>query len=76
LNIPIQVIGARFERSEDTETLRARTMVDLFQPSKKPVKPGNSYPGVPRLVRLLRLVGDLPEDAILRPGNTVIFAPR
>lgn len=26
----------------------------------KPVEPGNSYPGVPRLKRLLRLLGDLP----------------
>lgn len=30
---------------------------------KKPVQPGETYPGVPRLVRLLHLVGDLPADA-------------
>ena len=30
---------------------------------KRTVAPGDIYPGVPRLTRLLRLVGDLPEDA-------------
>jgi murein L,D-transpeptidase YcbB/YkuD len=31
----------------------------------KPIDPGQSYAGVPRLTRLLRLVGDLPADATL-----------
>jgi murein L,D-transpeptidase YcbB/YkuD len=31
----------------------------------KPIDPGKSYEGVPRLARFLRLVGDLPEGAIL-----------
>ena len=31
--------------------------------AKKVIVPGDTYPGVPRLTRLLRLVGDLPEDA-------------
>ena len=35
---------------------------------KKPIDPGQSYAGVPRLVRFLRLVGDLPADATL-PGD-------
>src|SRR5215469_16362765 len=30
---------------------------------KKAILPGEAYPGVPRLTRLLRLVGDLPADA-------------
>jgi L,D-transpeptidase YcbB len=30
---------------------------------KKTIVPGDAYPGVPRLTRLLRLVGDLPADA-------------
>jgi murein L,D-transpeptidase YcbB/YkuD len=34
----------------------------------KPIDPGQSYAGVPRLVRFLRLVGDLPADATL-PGD-------
>lgn len=29
---------------------------------KKPILPGDTYPGVPRLARLLRLVGDMPPD--------------
>jgi L,D-transpeptidase YcbB len=32
-------------------------------PPKKAIAPGDAYPGVPRLTRLLRLVGDLPADA-------------
>jgi len=31
----------------------------------KPIDPGQSYAGVPRLARFLRLVGDLPADAAL-----------
>lgn len=30
---------------------------------KKVIEPGDEYPGVPRLTRLLRLVGDLPPEA-------------
>ncbi len=30
---------------------------------KKAISPGDAYPGVPRLTRLLRLVGDLPSNA-------------
>ncbi|HTT17413.1 MAG TPA: L,D-transpeptidase family protein [Candidatus Sulfotelmatobacter sp.] len=33
--------------------------------SDKPIDPGKQYAGVPRLVRLLKLVGDLPSDATL-----------
>jgi murein L,D-transpeptidase YcbB/YkuD len=32
--------------------------------ASKPIEPGQPYAGVPRLTRLLRLVGDLPEDAV------------
>jgi murein L,D-transpeptidase YcbB/YkuD len=35
----------------------------LPPPVKKAIVPGDAYPGVPRLTRLLRLVGDLPADA-------------
>jgi L,D-transpeptidase YcbB len=35
----------------------------------KPVEPGNEYAGIPRLARLLRLLGDLRESAQLKPGN-------
>jgi len=43
-----------FARIDDGEKLPA---------SVKPVGPGQAYAGVPRLVRLLRLIGDLPPDA-------------
>ena len=35
----------------------------------KPVEPGNPYNGVPRLKRLLRLLGDLPENAVSGSAN-------
>ena len=36
---------------------------EQFPPIKKGIEPGEEYPGVPRLTRLLRLVGDFPPDA-------------
>jgi murein L,D-transpeptidase YcbB/YkuD len=41
----------------------------------KPVHPGQSYSGVPRLVRLLRLVGDLPADAKLTGDSSAYGGP-
>lgn len=38
---------------------------EKLQDVKRPIDPSQSYAGVPRLVRFLRLVGDLPEDATL-----------
>jgi murein L,D-transpeptidase YcbB/YkuD len=41
--------------------------------AKKAVVPGDAYPGVPRLARLLRLVGDLPGDANV-PVDPPVYA--
>jgi len=41
----------------------------------KPVAPGDTYAGVPRLVRLLRRVGDLPADAAVSPDSQVYQGP-
>jgi L,D-transpeptidase YcbB len=38
---------------------------------KKAIAPGDSYTGVPQLVRLLRLLGDLPADA--DPPDTTVY---
>jgi len=35
----------------------------------KALDPGSHYPGIPRLTRLLRLLGDLPADAVVPPGD-------
>jgi L,D-transpeptidase YcbB len=40
---------------------------------KKTIVPGDSYPGVARLTRLLRLVGDLPADASV-PADQTVYA--
>jgi murein L,D-transpeptidase YcbB/YkuD len=37
---------------------------------KKTIRPGDPYPGIARLTRLLRLVGDLPPDANLPTDQT------
>jgi L,D-transpeptidase YcbB len=39
----------------------------------KPLDPGQSYAGLPRLTRFLRLVGDLPEDATV-PSDTQTYS--
>jgi L,D-transpeptidase YcbB len=48
---------------------------ELLPSSKRPIAPGDTYPGVPRLIRLLRLVGDLPADADVRPDSLVYEGP-
>ncbi len=42
---------------------------------KKTIEPGDPYPGVPRLVRLLKLLGDLPPDAAVAPDSTLYQGP-
>jgi murein L,D-transpeptidase YcbB/YkuD len=42
---------------------------------KKAVAPGDSYPGVPRLARYLRLVGDLPPGTIVPADSTIYQGP-
>jgi L,D-transpeptidase YcbB len=42
---------------------------------QKTVGPGDSYPGVPQLIQLLRLVGDLPADANVPSDGTVYQGP-
>lgn len=41
-------------------------------PPKKTIVPGDAYPGVPRLTRLLRLVGDLPAEGNV-PADPAIY---
>jgi murein L,D-transpeptidase YcbB/YkuD len=45
---------------------------EQLPPEKKAIVPGDNYPGVPRLTRLLRLVGDLPADANI-PADQLIY---
>ncbi|HTC35739.1 MAG TPA: L,D-transpeptidase family protein [Bryobacteraceae bacterium] len=40
--------------------------------SKKPIAPGDSYDGIPRLTRLLRLLGDLPANAAI-PADSKVY---
>jgi L,D-transpeptidase YcbB len=50
-----------FARKDDGEQL---------PPVKRAIGPRDNYAGVPRLTRLLRLVGDLPADANVPPDET------
>ena len=45
---------------------------EQLPPVNKAIRPGQPYSGVSRLGRLLRLVGDLPDEANL-PSNTTIY---
>ena len=47
---------------------------ELLPPVTKAVAPGGSYPGVPRLTRLLMLLGDLPPGANV-PTDETVYAP-
>jgi murein L,D-transpeptidase YcbB/YkuD len=42
---------------------------------QKTIAPGDSYPGVPQLIRLLRLLDDLPSDANVSADGTVYQGP-
>ena len=44
---------------------------ELLPATRKPIDPGDSYQGYARLVRLLRLLGDLPRDAAIEPGSGI-----
>lgn len=44
-------------------------------PIKGKISPGASYPGVPRLAQLLRMVGDLPADANVPADSTIYSGP-
>ena len=44
---------------------------EQLPPLAKAIVPGEDYPGVPRLTRLLRLLGDLPADADVPADGTV-----
>jgi L,D-transpeptidase YcbB len=41
-----------------------------FPPVKRPIAPGQTYPGAARLARFLRLVGDLPADVSVSTDET------
>ncbi len=46
-----------------------------FPAIQKTIAPGDSYSGIPQLIKLLRLVGDLPADASVLGAGTVYQAP-
>jgi murein L,D-transpeptidase YcbB/YkuD len=51
---------------------------DTGEPLPIPAKtlvPGTAYPGVPRLTRLLRLLGDLPQDAAAAADTSIYGGP-
>ena len=47
----------------------------LLPPVKKTISPGDTYPSMPRLMRLLRLTGDLPANASVRAEDVVYDGP-
>jgi murein L,D-transpeptidase YcbB/YkuD len=56
--------------------LAAQDDGEKLPPGKKQtIEPGDTYPGVPRLVRLLKLVGDLQPDADVAPDSALYQGP-
>jgi murein L,D-transpeptidase YcbB/YkuD len=69
-----------YRRTEETlrkyMQLAAQDDGEKLPPAKKKtIEPGDDYPGVPRLVRLLKVVGDLPTDADVAPDSTLYQGP-
>jgi murein L,D-transpeptidase YcbB/YkuD len=58
-----------------TELAKKDDGEQLPPPVKKAIVPGDSYPGVPRLTRLLRLVGDLPAAANIPADSPAYEGP-
>ena len=48
---------------------------ELLPATQKTIAPGDSYSGIPQLIRLLRLLGDLPADANVSADGTVYQGP-
>ena len=44
---------------------------EQLPPVQKAILPGQSYSGIPRVARLLRLVGDLPQDVNVSPDHLI-----
>ena len=52
--------------------LAAQDDRELLPITDEPVKPGDSYEGIPRLIRLLSLLGDVTADAV--PGDSRLYS--
>lgn len=56
---------------EKYRDIESRDDGEVLPAIQRPIRPGDSYPGVSRLARLLRLVGDLSESDALSTGKTI-----
>jgi L,D-transpeptidase YcbB len=63
----IEALGAYLEFAKEYKG-------NPLPPPQKTIAPGDSYAGVPQLINLLRLLGDLPADASVPSGTTVYEA--
>ena len=66
----------RLEKAVQTYTELAAKDHDVALPRPaKTIAPGDSYAGLPRVVELLKLVGDLPQDASVQLDPPIYQAP-
>lgn len=67
---------AGYRRTEDAlvryTELMGKDSGEKLPASAKPIDPGQPYAGVPRLIQLLKLVGDLPADTTL-PADSQVY---
>lgn len=71
LEPPFAVYRRAKEALEIYQKLAREDDAELLPDTKKPVEPGDTYPGIARLTRLLRNVGDFPTDAPISSDPTV-----
>jgi len=74
LEPPFPVYWRAEKALETYQKLARQDDAELLPSTNKPIRPGDSYSGIARLARLLRLIGDLPLDATVSPNKMVYEA--
>jgi murein L,D-transpeptidase YcbB/YkuD len=72
---PFELYGRTQEALRKYMQIAGQDDGEKLPPVKRMVEPGDTYPGMPRLVRLLKLVGDLPPNAAVAPDSTLYQGP-
>ena len=66
---PMNEYGRTLNALERYRRLATQDDGEMLPAAEESVEPGDEYEGVPRLIRLLHLLGDLPADAVLTASD-------
>jgi murein L,D-transpeptidase YcbB/YkuD len=69
LEPPFAVYRRAQKALETYQKLAREDDAELLPDTKKPLEPGDTYPSIARLTRILQSVGDLPADAAISPDR-------